>query len=269
MQKSALLSISLHIFLLFIFLFLKSEIELPDSEFAEIGFVSSTTNQRVKSSYPPPAQAVSKTSITEEKEDESEEIPQTNPAAQPKEESKAPPIDLPKVRMLENEESELAKRESGKLTPSTENTQLPIGEDMTNHSAGKELAEKSSGGKDFGNPTEGSAYQGRNMPGPTSTIGAPGGDMPFTIEGEAAKRNIITQVLPTYPSGTQREAVVKISFTVLPDGRIGRMIPVQKGDPVLEDITIKAMRQWRFSALPASEEQKNAQGIITFIYKLR
>ena len=79
----------------------------------------------------------------------------------------------------------------------------------------------------------------------------------------------IVQVLPEYPPGLQREAVVKIRFWVLPDGRVGTMIPVRKGDPKLEEITMKAIRQWRFNAIPASEEQRNVEGVITFVYKLQ
>ena len=36
----------------------------------------------------------------------------------------------------------------------------------------------------------------------------------------------------------------------------------------LETITMNALRQWRFNALPPDEEQKNAEGVIIFVYKL-
>ncbi len=76
-------------------------------------------------------------------------------------------------------------------------------------------------------------------------------------------------MLPQYPPGVQREAVVKIRFWVLPDGRISRMIPVIKGDPQLEAVTMQAMSRWRFNPLPSTAEQNTVQGVITFVYKLK
>jgi len=92
---------------------------------------------------------------------------------------------------------------------------------------------------------------------------------PYTIEGEAADRTVLKKVIPKYPENLQKEAVVKIRFTVLPDGRVGQMIPVQKDDPRLETITMEALRQWRFNPLSQSTEQRSVQGVITFRYELK
>ena len=96
-----------------------------------------------------------------------------------------------------------------------------------------------------------------------------GTQAPYTITGDAANRTVLNQKIPQYPPGLQKEAVVRIRFTVLPDGRLGQMIPVQKGDPQLEEITLKALRQWRFNPLSPTAEQKNVTGIITFRYELQ
>jgi TonB family protein len=169
--------------------------------------------------------------------------------------------------MLEDEEPELRKRDAGKLTPTQENSRVTPREDVYDaESMQKDVAERASSGKEFSQPTQSSDSGESSLP--PSDAGSTS-NQPYKLEGDASKRTIINQVLPEYPPGLQREAVVKIRFWVLPDGRVGAMIPVQKGDPTLEDITMKAIRQWRFNSLPPDENQENVQGIITFVYKLR
>ena len=93
--------------------------------------------------------------------------------------------------------------------------------------------------------------------------------MPFLIEGEAAERTVVQRVVPEYPGGLAREAVVKISFTVLPSGVVAKAVPVLKGDATLERIALEAFRQWRFNPLPPDAEQREQQGVITFRFVLR
>ncbi|MDZ7261640.1 MAG: energy transducer TonB [candidate division KSB1 bacterium] len=80
---------------------------------------------------------------------------------------------------------------------------------------------------------------------------------------------MISKVIPEYPEGLQQEAVVKIRFTVLPNGLVGEMVPLLKGDATLEKLTLDAFRQWRFNPLPPDVPQNPEQGVITFRYLLR
>lgn len=93
--------------------------------------------------------------------------------------------------------------------------------------------------------------------------------VPFEIEGEAASRNVLQKVIPQYPPGLTREAVVKLRFSVLPNGIVANIVPVLKGDATLEKVAIDAFRQWRFNELPIDMEQKNQSGVITFRFLLR
>ncbi len=259
-NKSVLLSVAVHILFLLLFLILRSGLDLPDTEFAEIGFVSTTTSQPYRTTPRQPAET------RQEPEPQQSQPAAPQQQVTPEEEAKAPPVNLPKRRMLEDEEPDLTRRQSGKLTPSQESR--PEQDDSYDtEQMQKELAERATTGKEFQQPG-GSEFDGRDSQAPASDVGS-NKQMPYTIEGDASKRRILTQVLPEYPPGLQREAVVKIRFFVRPDGRIGTMIPVQKGDPQLEAVTMKAMRQWRFNALPSDEEQRNVEGVITFVYKLR
>jgi TonB family protein len=191
----------------------------------------------------------------------------TKPAEQ-KISSNTHPVVPPKRRMLEDEEPQLTSRDEGKLTPDMNSTEPTVRQDDSTLPttdkpaiAGKS-AESNVVNSEYGNGRggQGNLATGRDGHGNT--------DQPFTIEGDAAQRMILSQVIPQYPAGLQKEEVVKIRFTVLPDGQIGLMIPMRKGDPTLEKITLDALRQWRFNPLPAGVEQKNVTGIITFRYEL-
>lgn len=92
-------------------------------------------------------------------------------------------------------------------------------------------------------------------------------DLPFTISGEVSKRSILWKELPQYPKGLQKEATLRFRFSVSPDGSVHNIIPLQKGDPRLEKITIEALYKWKFTPLsPPSQDIQ--EGVITFIYKL-
>jgi TonB family protein len=260
-QKSVLLSVGFHIMLIALFALIKSGLDLPDTEFAEIGFVATTTSRAYKPApqKSAPAKQKAETAVTQ----------RAQPVTAPKEEAKAPPVNIPKRRMIEDEEPQLTRRKSGKLSPTADETKPTPRDDVYDAEAmRKEVSDKSSSEKDFTQPG-GRAMDGNDGATPASDIGAASANMPYTIEGDAAKRSIVNQVLPEYPPGLQQEAVVKIRFWVLPDGRIGSMIPVRKGDPVLDQVTMRAIRQWRFNALPTGSDPKNAEGVITFVYRLR
>ena len=95
------------------------------------------------------------------------------------------------------------------------------------------------------------------------------GDSPYQIEGKAAKRAILSKVIPQYPENVQQEAVIKIRFSVLPNGLVGEMIPVLKSHDLLERITLNAFKQWRFNPLSPDVEQVPEYGTITFKYLLQ
>ncbi len=177
-------------------------------------------------------------------------------------------IHLPKRRMLEEEvprlpvrrEKEIPEREpSTEVVRRYERGREPSPEVVRSprRAQGKALA-------DLGKLNLG----GREAKLPAPDLGK-GVAVPFLIEGEAAERTVVHRVIPQYPSGLAREAVVKISFTVLPSGVIARAAPILKGDATLEKIALEAFRQWRFNPLPPDIEQKEQQGVITFRFVLK
>ena len=83
--------------------------------------------------------------------------------------------------------------------------------------------------------------------------------------GGGGNRIVLHKKIPKYPPGVNTGAKIRIMFTVNPDGTVMRMVPLQKGDPILEKAAMDALRQWRFNPLNSTIEM---QGIITFTFKV-
>lgn len=92
----------------------------------------------------------------------------------------------------------------------------------------------------------------------------------FDIDfGGKGKRRIYSFILPDYPEGVAKEIDVKLRFTILPDGTVGRIFPFIKADARLELAAINSLRQWRFEPLPRNAQQIEQTVIITFPYRLQ
>lgn len=281
MRKGLLASLLFHLALLLLFLITTIGLDAVPPQFAEVTLISgSPGGQETRSTpvlqQPSPVRSGDVVRATRPKQ-----VSTQNPAKQtsPKSAStrtetvpkvttqpaRSSPIVPPKRRAIEEEEPVISRQEQGKLTPGAA-ASLP-------GTPGSGTASSSQGGAPVQTASEseaGGASQGRGGMGTgTGQTSGAGSGQPFTIEGDAAQRLIVKQVIPDYPEDLQREAVLKFRFTVLPDGRITSLIPMRKGDPTLEELTISALRQWRFNPLPPQMEQKNVQGIITFRYELQ
>ncbi len=86
--------------------------------------------------------------------------------------------------------------------------------------------------------------------------------------GGTGNRRLISGRIPLYPKGTDKEMPVTLQFTVLPDGSVSKVIPLTKGDELLEREAIGALESWRFDPLPPANDQKFQSGRITFNFKL-
>jgi len=87
--------------------------------------------------------------------------------------------------------------------------------------------------------------------------------------GGKGKRKIYSFIIPSYPPGVSKEIDVKLKFTIMPDGSVGRIFPVRKADTRLEAAAINSLRQWRFEALPSGQKKKSQSAIITFPFRLQ
>jgi TonB family protein len=88
------------------------------------------------------------------------------------------------------------------------------------------------------------------------------------IKGPAAERQVIFQ--PSPPSVTvESESEIELRFWILPNGAVGRVVPVKKSDPRLEALAINYLRHWRFNPLPSDALQDEQWGIIPFKFRIR
>ncbi len=84
--------------------------------------------------------------------------------------------------------------------------------------------------------------------------------------GGGGNRIVLHKPLPKFPTGVNTNAELKFRFTVLPDGTVGRIIPLQKADPRLESAALTALRQWRFNVL---KEDVVMEGVIPLSFVLK
>ena len=82
--------------------------------------------------------------------------------------------------------------------------------------------------------------------------------------GGGGNRTVLNKILPPSPSNLDRLVSIKIRFNVLPDGTVGEMRPMTKGDPSLEGISLKTLKKWKFNRL---ETDQQMTGTITFTFK--
>lgn len=248
-RTAIMVSILLHLIFLLFFLLIKLNFLPEIPEFTEITFVSGTSRLFAT---PPPGQAAPPPT-TEDQNDEATEM-----------------VNLPSRRMMEDEQPQLKVAEPAKQIPDEDVQTIPEIE-HANHRT--DLAESllkipDNDKKVTANPKEGLTSDDKLIPS-TSIATEASGETPYQIEGQAASRSVVNRVIPQYPENLQKQATVKISFTVLPNGQVGEMIPVIKSDALLEKITLDAFRQWRFNALPADAPQRVERGVITFRYLLK
>ncbi|PIE35512.1 hypothetical protein CSA56_03975 [candidate division KSB3 bacterium] len=62
------------------------------------------------------------------------------------------------------------------------------------------------------------------------------------------------------------EVELRLKFWVLPDGTVGEVVPLQRGDVRLERAAIQYLKSWRFTPAPDS---RTAWGIMPIKYTLK
>ncbi|RLA98293.1 MAG: hypothetical protein DRG32_01735 [Deltaproteobacteria bacterium] len=88
------------------------------------------------------------------------------------------------------------------------------------------------------------------------------GPLKLGIKGPVAKRKIL-YIPPPPKAKITVEAEVIFKFWVKPDGTVGRVIPLMKGDAQLEMVAIEHIKQYRFNPLPPDVPQVEMWGTIS------
>ena len=88
------------------------------------------------------------------------------------------------------------------------------------------------------------------------------------IKGPAGKRKILYK--PEIPEvKIDREGEVELKFWVLPDGSVGSVFPLLRGNAELERIAINYIKQWRFNPLDEGRSKVEQWGTITVKFRLK
>jgi TonB family protein len=88
------------------------------------------------------------------------------------------------------------------------------------------------------------------------------------IRGPLATRKILERPSPPQVK-LKTEGEIELTFWVLPDGMVDRVVPTMKGDTELERIAIQYLKQWRFAPLPKEKPQVEQWGIVPIKFKLQ
>lgn len=86
------------------------------------------------------------------------------------------------------------------------------------------------------------------------------------IEGPASARQVAYRPARLPSVTLDRDVTIRLKFWVLPDGTIGEVIPLQRGDIRLEQAAIQYVKSWRFTPISGSE---SVWGIIPVKYRLK
>jgi len=88
------------------------------------------------------------------------------------------------------------------------------------------------------------------------------------IKGPLVTRKIIERP-PSPQIKGKVEAEIELTFWVLPNGTVDRVIPSVKGDTELEGIAVRYMMQWRFAAMPKDQPQVEQWGSVPIKFRLQ
>lgn len=194
-------------------------------------------------------------------EEEKPEIPQEKA-----QEQKAAPVkaaDLAKTAPVESEDV-IKKTDTDEIDPSRKSADKVTETEpsVTKAEQDKQVAE---GPIISGNPQ---ANNGSNNSSPGK-----GEDQdksaPYVLkwDGEDIERSTVFN--PTPGIIENYNAVVTFRFEVRPDGSVGKIIPIRKSSPTVNQEVQRTIRSWRFSALPANVPQQVQWGTITFRFVLQ
>ena len=90
----------------------------------------------------------------------------------------------------------------------------------------------------------------------------------YKIEWVGGQREKLRGNVPAYPEGIRETAIIRLKFEVFPNGTIGDIIPLQKGNTMLENNSINTLKKWQFNPLEKAAPQVIQEGIIAFVYRL-
>ncbi len=90
----------------------------------------------------------------------------------------------------------------------------------------------------------------------------------FGIDWGGRIRKIYNYIIPKYPEGVYKEIDVKLRFSILADGSVGNITVLKKADSRLEQVSIEALKLWRFEPISGTQPKTSQAVVITFPFRL-
>lgn len=202
---------------------------------------------------------VAKRPTPSEKEPEvpKEEVPEPEKTPQKPTDDNTKPVDLPD-QVEEIKEEVVKTPETKKIDPDKKEA-TQVDEVVETPPQAKRDLTTDAGAKESGDV--------KGAKGRTDADAGTGSDdektAPYELKWEGdLEREPMIQPLPSNTANT--EAVISVRFEVRPDGTVGRIIPLKKMNPELEQEVQRTLRSWKFSRLPSGAPQQAQWGTITF-----
>jgi TonB family protein len=86
------------------------------------------------------------------------------------------------------------------------------------------------------------------------------------IEGPIRGIALVYKPAPPQLGNIENEVALRLKFWVLPDGTIGEVIPLKRGDAQLERIAIAYLKKWQFEPLAPNVPQQQIWGTIPIVF---
>jgi TonB family protein len=256
-------SLGLHLAVAVMFFLIVIPVKPFVEEFAELYFqtVPATVSEVKVEKIHPPTEAIRRRAGEEVREE---------PASQPKDAGAL--VKLPERRFVREDEMEIPVSESARRYQ-------PLAKDAEERVRGVSVPPADKIGRALPKVRAGERetpgvdkllQAGPKPKGPGVTTAPLGGasEQPFEILWEGPTREILSGPLPEYPPGISKEVRIRLEFQVLPDGLVGMITPVAKGETTLENLAMEALRTWRFNPLDRNQPQVIQSAVITFVFRL-
>jgi len=197
-----------------------------------------------------------------EPEDPDPEIVDPVETPQQPEEEVAKPVELPEQQeeiqseeVVETPETEVIDPQNVEVEDEVEEEEVPpLAQEAEEVQEGVETSGAEEGTTGETNVDEGTGSD-------------PDRSAPYELQWEGElERSPMVQPLPS--NQTNEEATITVRFEVKPDGSLGRVVPLKKMNPELENEVMRTLRSWRFSRLPSGVPQESQWGRITFRFVL-
>ncbi len=169
---------------------------------------------------------------------------------------------------LEDARKSSIKTEETSTVKPREYTQLslvkPVKDDAKTSEKPAKIADNAANKTDVGSTTVPATSEGEGLGRFGSGTGRGQG---YSLDwGGGGNRVVLHKELPKYPAGITTSAQIKMRFTVLPNGSVGMILPMQKGEPALERAAMEALRRWQFNPMG---DGKDMIGFITFTFRIQ